>query len=82
MSRFYSNKAAGNQGHGENQAKLLLPEFYRNITCKHYNTALFACGCWVYLTGHFHRHSAAGWAECMDGPAVTPHNSLSDLRLL
>ena len=21
-------------------------------------------GCWVSLTGRFHRHSAAGWAEC------------------
>ena len=28
------------------------------------NTALFVGGCWVSLAGRFHRHSAAGWAEC------------------
>ena len=46
------------------QIKLLLPEFHRNKTHKYNNTALFGGGCWVSLTGLFHRHSAAGWAEC------------------
>ena len=46
------------------QVELLLPKFHRNRTRKYYNTALFVCGCWVSLTGRFHRHSAAGWAEC------------------
>ena len=46
------------------QVKLLLPKFQRNRTRKYYNTALFVGGCWVSLTGRFHRHSAAGWAEC------------------
>ena len=46
------------------QVKLLLPKFHRNRTRKYYNTALFVCGCWASLTGRFHRHSAAGWAEC------------------
>ena len=46
------------------QVKLLLPNFHRNRTRTYYNTALFGGGCWVSLTGRFHRHSAAGWAEC------------------
>ena len=46
------------------QVKLSLPKFHRNRTRKYYNTALFLGGCWVSLTGRFHRHSAAGWAEC------------------
>ena len=46
------------------QVKLLLPKFHRNRTRKYYNTALCLGGCWVSLTGRFHRHSAAGWAEC------------------
>ena len=47
------------------QVKLLLAEFHRNRTRKKNNTALFGGGCWVsLLTGRFHRHSAAGWAEC------------------
>ena len=46
------------------QVLLLLPNFHRNRTRKYYNTALFVCGCWVSLTGRFHRHSAAGWAGC------------------
>ena len=46
------------------QVKLLLPKFHRNRTRKYNNTALFVGGCWVSLTGRFHRHSAAGWAEC------------------
>ena len=49
---------------GPSQVKLLLPKFHRNRTRKYYNTALFVGGCWVSLTGRFHRHSAAGWAEC------------------
>ena len=46
------------------QVKLLLPKFHRNRTRKYNNTALFGGGCWVSLTGRFHRHSAAGWAGC------------------
>ena len=46
------------------QVKLLLPKFHRNRTRKYNNTALFVGGCWVSLIGRFHRHSAAGWAEC------------------
>ena len=46
------------------QVKLLLPKFYRYRTRKYNNTALFGGGCWVSLTGRFHRHSAAGWAGC------------------
>ena len=46
------------------QVGLLLPKFHRNRTRKYNNTALFVGGCWVPLTGCFHRHSAAGWAEC------------------
>ena len=46
------------------QVKLLLPKFHRNRTRKYYNTALCLGVCWVSLTGRFHRHSAAGWAEC------------------
>ena len=46
------------------QVKLLLPKFHRNRTRKYNNTALFLGGCWVPLTGRFHRHSAAGWAGC------------------
>jgi len=46
------------------QIKSLLPKFHRNRTRKYNNTALFGGGCWVSLTGRFHRHSAAGWAEC------------------
>ena len=48
---------------GANQVKLLLPKLHRNRTRKYNNTALFGGGCWVSLTGRFHRHSAAGWAE-------------------
>ena len=50
--------------HKSSQVKLLLPKFHRNRTRKYYNTALCLGGCWVSLTGRFHRHSAAGWAEC------------------
>ena len=79
------------------QVKLLLPKFHRNRTRKYYNTALFGGGCWVSLTGRFHRHLAAGWAECtvagpgfvsfgpssqLNGSALTPHNPLRDHRLL
>jgi hypothetical protein len=46
------------------QVKLLLPKFHRNRTRKYNSTALFGGGCWVSLTGRFHRHSAAGWAGC------------------
>ena len=46
------------------QVRLLLPKFHRNRTRKYYNTALFLDGCWISLTGRFHRRSAAGWAEC------------------
>ena len=49
---------------GWSQVNLLLPRFHRNRTRKYNNTALFGGGCWVSLTGRFHRHSAAGWAEC------------------
>ena len=54
----------GEQGSFLGQVKLLLPKFHRNRTRKYNNTALFGGGCWVSLTGRFHRHSAAGWAEC------------------
>ena len=50
--------------HRANQIKLLLPKFHRNRTRKYNNTALFGGGCWASLTGRFHQHSAAGWAEC------------------
>ena len=46
------------------QVKLLLPKFHRNRTHRYYSSALFGGGCWVFLTGCFHRHSAAGWAKC------------------
>ena len=46
------------------QVKLSPPKFNRNRTRKYNSTALFGGGCWVSLTGRFHRHSAAGWAEC------------------
>ena len=39
------------------QVKLLLPNFHRNRTRTYYNTALFVCGCWVSLTGRFHRQA-------------------------
>ena len=56
-------------GSKSSQVKLLLPKFHRNRTRKYNNTALFGGGCWVSLTGCFHRHSAAGWAECtVTGP--------------
>ena len=38
---------------------------------KNNSTALFEGGCWVSLTGRFHRHSAVGWAECtIAGPGL------------
>ena len=46
------------------KVKLLLPKFHRNRTRKYDNTAPSGGGCWVSLTGRFHRRSAAGWAEC------------------
>ena len=48
----------------QSQVKLLLPKFHRSRSRKYYKTALFGGGCWVSLTWRFHRHSAAGWAEC------------------
>ena len=47
--------------HSASQVKLLLPKFHRKS--KYNNTAPFGGGCWVSLTGRFHRHSAAGWPE-------------------
>ena len=49
--------------------------------------ALFLGGYRVSLIGRFHRQLAAGWDECtvagpVDGPAVTPHSPLRNLRLL
>ena len=48
------------------------------------NTAPFGGGCWVSMTGRFHRHSAAGWAECtVAGPGRVrrqPHTSLRDRK--
>ena len=66
------------------QVELLLLKFHRNRTRKYYNTALFVCGCWVSLTGRFHRHSAAGWAECTAaGPGrVRSHAALGLVALL
>jgi len=66
------------------QVELLLPNFHRNRTRTYYNTALFVCGCWVSLTGRFHRHSAAGWAECTAaGPGrVRSHAALGLVALL
>ena len=49
----------------KSKVKLLLPKFHRNRTRKYYSTALFGAAAGsVSLTGRFHRHSAAGWAEC------------------
>ena len=36
----------------------------KDITHKCNSAALFLGGCWIPLTGRFHRRSAAGWAEC------------------
>ena len=47
------------------KVKSLLLKFHRYRTRKYSNTALFGGGCWVSLARQFfHRHSAAGWAEC------------------
>ena len=41
----------------------------KDITHKCNSAALFLGGCWIPLTGRFHRRSAAGWAECaVSGP--------------
>ena len=59
------------------QVELVFPKFRRNRTRMYHNTALFVGGCWVSLTGRFHRQSAAGWPECtVAGPRRVRHHAV------